>query len=951
MKKILVVDDDKFILEFMNDILAKRGYQVVTADSGLAAMEILKTYTPDFIFIDLVMPKIDGKKLCKIIRGIERLKDAYIIIISAAIVEQEVADIAEWGFDACIVKRPFNEMAQNIFLVLEQPDFVSAQCLSGELLGIKSIRSRRITKELLAVKKHSDIVLEKISEGILEVTSEGRIIYANPTTLSFFHISEELLLGSDFAELFAGDERQRVRELLGITGEKPKTITEDSPLSLNEYQVHLKIIPIESDEFTSVIIINDVTEQERAAEVMRLRNRELRLHNQAGQAFNSSLKLDKVLITVLEEVRRLMGVVGSSIWLTEEETGELVCQQATGAHGDTLRGWRLAPGEGLAGWVAVHGESLIASETDTDERHHKKVDLQIGRDMRSILTLPLRVKGDVIGVLQVVDAEPGRFDATHLPLLEPLAGSAAIAIDNARLYEKGQQEITIRKQTEEALRVSEEKYRTVLEANPDSVIVLDLEGKVTYLNPTCTKVFGWTLEELLGKKMDMFVPEENRPETKIMMEKILAGENISGIETRRYTKAGDIIPVSISGAIYHDRDGNPTGSVVNLRDISEQKRLETQIQQVQKMEAIGTLAGGIAHDYNNLLMGILGNTSLMSLDIDPRHQHYEKLMNIEKYVQSGAELTKQLLGFSKGGKYEVKTIDINDLIEQSSEMFSRTKKEIRIHRKFQKDIWTVEVDPNQIEQVLLNLYVNAGQAMPGGGDLYLQTENVTFDENYDGSFPVKDGNYVKISVTDTGVGMDEKTLQRIFDPFFTTKDMSRGTGLGLASSYGIIKNHGGIIDVQSVIGWGATFNVYLPASKKEVIKEKQLDQETLKGNETVLLVDDEDMIIDVGSKILKSLGYRTLTAKDGEEAIEVYQANKSKIDMVILDVIMPGIGGGETYDRLKKINPKVKVLLSSGYSLDEQATEIMDRGCNGFIQKPFLIKQLSQKIRDILDRE
>jgi nitrogen-specific signal transduction histidine kinase len=388
-----------------------------------------------------------------------------------------------------------------------------------------------------------------------------------------------------------------------------------------------------------------------------------------------------------------------------------------------------------------------------------------------------------------------------------------------------------------------------------------------------------------------------------------------------------------------------------LRDISEQKRLEAQIQQVQKLEAIGTLAGGIAHDYNNLLMGILGNTSLMSLDIDPRHQHYEKLMNIEKYVQSGADLTKQLLGFAKGGKYEVKPIDISDLIEQSSEMFSRTKKEIRIHRKFQKDIWTVEVDPSQIEQVLLNLYVNAGQAMPGGGDLYLQTENVTFDENYAGSFSVKDGNYVKISVTDTGVGMDEKTLQRIFDPFFTTKDMNRGTGLGLASSYGIIKNHGGIIDAQSAIGWGATFNVCLPASKKEVIKEKQLDQETLKGNETVLLVDDEDMIIDVGSKILKSLGYRTLTAKDGEEAIEVYQANKSKIDVVILDVIMPGIGGGETYDGLKKINPKVKVLLSSGYSLDEQATEIMDRGCNGFIQKPFLIKQLSQKIRDILDRE
>lgn len=211
---------------------------------------------------------------------------------------------------------------------------------------------------------------------------------------------------------------------------------------------------------------------------MSLHNRVLRLHNQASQAFNSSLKLDKVLITVLEEMRQLMGVVGSSIWLTEEETGELVCEQATGAYGDTLRGWRLAPGEGLAGWVANHGRALIAGDSDIDERHHKKVGLQIGRDMRSILTLPLLVKGYVIGVLQLVDAKPERFDATHLTLLKPLAGSAAIAIDNARLYEKGQQEITIRKQTEEALRVSEEKYRIVLEANPDPVVVYNMEGKV-----------------------------------------------------------------------------------------------------------------------------------------------------------------------------------------------------------------------------------------------------------------------------------------------------------------------------------------------------------------------------------------------------------------------------------------------------------------------------------------
>lgn len=801
------------------------------------------------------------------------------------------------------------------------------------------------------MKKYLNILLEKISEGIIEITSDGRIIYANAKALSFFNISEEKLLGSNLVELFAGDDRQKVFSLLSETAEQPKTLTSDLYLSLNEYWVKLNILSINNDRVTYIIILNDVTEQERALEKMRLRELELKLYKQASQALNSSLNLDQVLVTVLEEVRRLMDIVGSSIWLADTETGDLVCRQATGAYGETLRGWRLAAGEGLAGWVASHGESLISQDTYTDKRHYKEVDLSIGRDMHSVLTVPLRIKGHVIGVVQVVDTEAGRFNETDLTLLETLAGSAAIAIENARLYEKGQKEIVIRKKTEEALRESENRYRTVLEANPDSVIVYDMEGRVTYLNPTFTRVFGWNLEERLGNKMDLFVPEEEWPKTKIMIEKILSGEYVSGVETRRYTKTGDIIPVSISGALYNDREGNPVGSVVNLRDISEQKKLEAQIHQSQKMEAIGTLAGGIAHDYNNLLMGILGNLSLISLDLDSSHPYRTKINNIEKYVQSGADLTKQLLGFAKGGKYEVKPVDINDLLEKSSEMFRRTKKEIRIHRKYQKGIWSVEVDPNQIEQVLLNLYVNAGQAMPGGGDLYLQTENVTLNEDQVRHFSAESGEYVKISVKDTGVGMDEETIKRVFDPFFTTKNRGRGTGLGLASAYGIIKNHGGIINAHSVEGHGSTFDVYLPASLKKVIQKEHLKREALKGTETILLVDDEDIIIDIGGQILEKLGYRALMARSGKEAIEIYRANKKKINIVILDMIMPDMGGGETYDRLKKINPEIKVLLSSGYSINGQASEIMNRGCNGFIQKPFNVEQLSRKIKEILGKE
>jgi CheY-like chemotaxis protein len=306
------------------------------------------------------------------------------------------------------------------------------------------------------------------------------------------------------------------------------------------------------------------------------------------------------------------------------------------------------------------------------------------------------------------------------------------------------------------------------------------------------------------------------------------------------------------------------------------------------------------------------------------------------------------LGFARGGKYEVKPTDLNDLIENSIQMFGRTKKEITIYKKFDNEIWTAEIDRSQIDQVLLNIFVNAWQAMPGGGGLYIQTKNEILGEDFAGVHDVKAGNYIAISISDTGTGMDEQTLKRIFDPFFTTREKERGTGLGLASAYGIIKNHDGIITVESTRGQGTTFHIYLPASEKALIDALPADQHILAGTGTILLVDDEQIIIDVGTQLLKKLGYQVLAARHGKKAIEIYQQNRPKIAAVILDLIMPGMGGGEVYDTLKEIDPKVKVLLSSGYSRDGQANDILNRGCDGFIQKPFNLQKLSEKLRQIM---
>ena len=420
---------------------------------------------------------------------------------------------------------------------------------------------------------------------------------------------------------------------------------------------------------------------------------------------------------------------------------------------------------------------------------------------------------------------------------------------------------------------------------------------------------------------------------------------------------GEVRYIQAYGDVRLDTTGKAVKMFGAAQDITERKQAEeerenlrAQLVQAQKMKAIGTLAGGVAHDFNNLLMGIQGRTSLIMLETDRFHPSFEHLQEIENCIQKAAKLTKQLLGFARGGKYEIKPTDLSELVENSVHMFGRTRKDITIFKKYEEKLRPAAVDQSQIEQVLLNIFINAWQAMPEGGDLYIQTKNEILYENFVRAYGVAPGKYIKISIRDTGIGMDEKTMNRVFDPFFTTKKKERGTGFGLASAYGIIKNHNGIITVESAKDKGTTFHVYLPASDKPVIEEQKYEQKISVGSETVLLVDDETMIIDVSVQMLKKMGYDVLTANNGREAIEIFKQNNDRVAIVILDLIMPGMGGGEVYERLKEIDSNVKVLLSSGYSINGQAAEILNRGCDGFIQKPFKLNELSYKLRELISK-
>jgi two-component system cell cycle sensor histidine kinase/response regulator CckA len=510
-------------------------------------------------------------------------------------------------------------------------------------------------------------------------------------------------------------------------------------------------------------------------------------------------------------------------------------------------------------------------------------------------------------------------------------------------------DITERKRAEEVLHREKEKFRVLVEESPFGVSIVDKDGHYQYINPKFVEIFGYTLDDTPTGR-EWFKKAFPNPEYRhqVISTWISDLERATPDESRPRSFTVTCKDGSNKVILFRPVTVGLKDQFIIYEDITEKKYLEEQLQLAQKMEALGTLAGGIAHNFNNMLMGIMGNVSLALLDTDSTKPQYEKLKNIQNLVESGSKLTSQLLGYAREGRYEVRPLSLNRLVEETSDAFGTAKKEIRIIRDLAQDLFTIEADQGQIEQVLWNLYVNAADAITGSGDLILKTSNVTNLNMVGKQYNPRPGNYVLLTVTDSGIGMDKKTMNHIFEPFFTTKGVGKGTGLGLASVYGIIKAHDGYIDVESRKRHGTTFKIYLPVSNRKVTGKAELAQEPVKGSETVLLVDDEETVIDVGRQMLERMGYTVLAARSGKDAIELYRAHKDAIHIVILDLIMPEMSGGETYDEIKKINPRVKVLLSSGYSKDSRATEILARGCNGFIQKPYTMKGLSLRIREIL---
>ena len=504
---------------------------------------------------------------------------------------------------------------------------------------------------------------------------------------------------------------------------------------------------------------------------------------------------------------------------------------------------------------------------------------------------------------------------------------------------------------------SEEVQRrlaTAVEQAAEAIVVTDTKGSIQYVNPAFERITGYTREEVLGQNPGVLKSGEHDEKFyRNLWDTIKRGDVWTGRFTNR-KKDGSLYHEEATISPVRDSSGTIISFVAVKRDVTEHIRLSTQLLQAQKMEAVGTLAGGIAHDFNNLLQVTLGYSELLLAEKEEDDPEYADLSRILQAAKNGAELVQRLLTFSRKVEPKPIPLDLNRRIVQVEKLLKRTiPKMIDIRMHLSDDLAEINADPIQMEQVLMNLAVNARDAMPDGGRLILETKNVTLDDEYCrlqvGAGP---GECVLLTVSDTGHGMDKTTVEHIFEPFYTTKELGRGTGLGLAMVYGIVRQHEGFITCYSEVGRGTTFNVYFPAIERHL--EPGVEMTGVMpafGTETILLVDDEAFVRDLGQRILSNAGYTVLTAANGIEALDLFTRKEKQIDLVVLDLIMPEMGGEASLKELLKIDPGVKVLVASGYSADPSMRGPLELGAKGFVSKPFRLKELLRQVRKVLDED
>jgi PAS domain S-box-containing protein len=666
-------------------------------------------------------------------------------------------------------------------------------------------------------------------------------------------------------------------------------------------------------------------------------NQQLLALQAVGTAVLSRLDIQELLNFIARSATELLGGQTGSIWLIGDD-GTLNVHGAFSLRKDAISPEQYELSRQSVNMVTALGEPIVVGDLLSDNRFDSASLAHEG--FLSMISAPLFVGKTVIGALNVYSTtHRDAFDPDDLQILSLLANQAAVAIEKAQLYA--------------ATAESEVRYRSLFEDNLDGIVLTDaVSGQILEANAAFQQMVGYSLSELRQRRIfDLRAPQQQQQARDEWASHV--GRGISRGRLVPYlTKDGRLVEAEFSARVIDL--GARRVEISSVRDVTETQRLEEQLRQSQKMEAIGTLASGIAHDFNNILGAVLGYASFIKSTLsanDPRRADIEV---IENSARRGAELTAQLLAFARGGPQDVRPISLNIMVKEVLRLLSRTvDKSVSMRPILQEQLGTIDGDAGQIQQVLLNLCINACEAMPGGGLLTVETRKVQIgEENAPRELGKPGGAYVLLVVSDTGQGMDPETQERIFEPFFSTKKEQPGkkhSGLGLATVFGIVRGHGGVIRAESEVGRGTSFSIWLPAGTAPVIEEKQPAPLSVRGgDETILVVDDEVPIRALMERILSQAGYRVLVAADGASALELLRTQKP-IHLVILDMVMPGLSGLKTFQAMQQIDPEVVVLVSTGYSEKGQAKEVLAQGAQGFMQKPFTLQDMLHKVRTVLD--
>ncbi|MCI0488788.1 MAG: ATP-binding protein, partial [Blastocatellia bacterium] len=592
-----------------------------------------------------------------------------------------------------------------------------------------------------------------------------------------------------------------------------------------------------------------------------------------------------------------------------------------------------------AGFTLISNEPVIVEDLATETRFGGP---SLLREHEVVSGISVIIHGQTapLGVLGAHTSRRRTFTRDDINFLQAVANVLAAAIE--------------RRQTEEALREAEARYHSIIENAAYGIYISTPDGRFIEANAAMVAMLGYESSDdlrSLDLAKDLYCDPDERAR---LIEQFKQSKAVEEVEVDWRRKDGSIITVRLSGRTIKDAQGNPEGFEVIAENVTERRLLEEQLRQSQKMEAIGRLAGGIAHDFNNLLTAILGYDQLAMSRLEPDSPMRQELEEIMNAGQRAASLTSQLLAFSRKQMLQPKVLNLNTVIEKSSRMLKRLiGEDIELTAIQAPSLGRVKVDPAQIEQVIMNLALNARDAMAEGGKLIIETANAYLDEDYARShIEVQPGHYVMIGVTDTGAGMDQETLSHIFEPFFTTKEQGKGTGLGLSIIYGIIRQSGGHLWAHSEEGKGATFKIYLPRvdDPDEAISSQTLSAEMPRGKETILVVEDEEMVRRLVSQTLEECGYAVLSACGGSEAALICRQQEKPIDLIVTDMVMPQMSGRELIERIAPLYPEIKVLYISGYTGKAIFHNSQPESGTGYLEKPFSPLSLARKVREVLDR-